>query len=403
MSDSPSVESMARRLPFASIVEGLQTSGVAAWDSHYRALARQEAGEDIIVLSVGDPDFATPEIIVNSAINSLQQGRTRYSPSEGIPALLQAIADLESARLGCSVTADQLVVCQGAQSALFATVRCLAEAGDEVIVLDPAYLTFQGVIAATGATMVAVPMQREGGGFTLDLAALEQAVTPRTQAILLNFPHNPSGALLSESEWDSIGNLLSRHNLWLISDEVYADMCYEQPFHSPARRSEFRQRTVVIRSLSKSHAMTGWRVGWIVAPPELIHHLRNLLSCMQFGGSAFVQDAAVTALTQPILEVEQMRLAYQQRRDQVIEHINTIPALQILPPAAGIFCIVDVRDTGLSGLQFAERLLAQTGVSVLPGEAFGETLAGHIRISLCASDTELSAGLNRIKEFINSL
>lgn len=394
--------SRAAGLTFSSVVNGLAAGGNDAWTVHFAAQKREAAGEDVIILTVGDPDFDTPSAISDRAVESLRSGKTHYVASGGIPALRRVIAETESRRLGREILPQQVVMTPGAQCALYAAMRCLVEPGDEAIVFEPAYVTFQGVVAATGADLVGLPLQQDQGGFSLDLAGLEAAITPRTRVILMNFPHNPSGAMLSQEEWDGLCQIAQTHDLWLISDEVYADICYQNAFISPLARQDMADRCLVARSLSKSHAMSGWRVGWLLAPEDLVVHVRNLLNSMLFGNPEFIQEAAVTALTASIPQVAEMKAAYRRRRDLLVQALGAIPGLQVISPAAGIFCLMDVRGCGLDDLDFATRLLDEEGVSVLPCGSFGAQLTGFVRLSLCQKEERLSEACARIGRFVEN-
>ncbi|HHJ4328314.1 TPA: pyridoxal phosphate-dependent aminotransferase [Klebsiella pneumoniae] len=380
---------------FSKLTQRIAGDGAAAWDIHYRALARQAAGDDVLVLSVGDPDFDTPEPIVQAAIDSLRAGNTHYSNVRGKLPLRQAIASRHSQRSGQAVDADQVVVLAGAQCALYAVAQCLLDPGDEVLVAEPMYVTYEAVFGACGAQVVPVPVRSEDG-FCVQPQALAARIGPRTRAIALNSPHNPSGASLSRASWQAIAELCVAHDLWLISDEVYSELLFDGEHISPASLPGMAGRTATLNSLSKSHAMTGWRVGWVVGPPALCGHLENLALCMLYGSPDFIQDAACTALEADLPELAQMREAYRQRRDRVCQALQDCPGLRPLKPAGGMFVMVDIHATGLSAQDFGERLLADHGVSVLAGEAFGPSAAGHIRLGLVLDEPALVEACRRI-------
>ncbi|MFI0474227.1 pyridoxal phosphate-dependent aminotransferase [Halomonas sp. HMF6819] len=379
---------------YSRLTQRIAGEGAAAWDIHYRALARQAAGEEITVLSVGDPDFATPEPIIESAVSSLQGGATHYSDVQGKAALREAIAD-GYRRQGLAVGADNVIVMAGAQCGLYATAQCLLDSGDEVLVCEPNYVTYEAVLRATGAEMVRVPLDRDAA-FRLDVAALERAVTPRTRAILLNSPHNPTGQLIDASTWEAVAALCHRHDLWLICDEVYAELIFDGEHVCPATLEGMASRCVVVSSLSKSHAMTGWRLGWVVGPEALIQHLSNLALCMLYGCPDFIQDAAHAALTAPPPGLDAMRDAYRARRDAVCQALEESSAVAAIRPPAGMFLMVDIRATGLSSQAFADRLLDEERVSVLSGEAFGPSAAGFVRLSLTVDAETLVEASRRL-------
>lgn len=356
----------------------------------------------MIVLSIGDPDFDTPEPIVEAAIQSLRAGNTHYSEAGGIGPLREAIARHVSQRVEREISAERVVFLPGAQASLFAVCQCVLESGDEVITPDPTYVTYEAVIASTGATTVRVPLRAENG-FHLQAEDVAARITPRTRALLITNPHNPTGANLTRAEVEALGNLCREHDLWLIADEVYADLTYDRPHVSPLQFPDLEERVAIVSSLSKSHAMTGWRHGWAIGPEELAHHLHRLAICMLYGSPQFIQDAGCIALSAPLPELEMMRAAYRRRADILLEGLADAPGITPYRPEAGMFVLVDVRGTGLDGWGFAEGLFEAEGVSTLPGEGFGTTSAGHVRISLAVDDERLLEACRRIRRYTEGL
>ncbi|WP_214511989.1 pyridoxal phosphate-dependent aminotransferase [Pseudomonas brassicacearum] len=380
---------------FSALTQRITGDGAAAWQIHDRALAMREQGMDVLLLSVGDPDFDTPPAIVEAAVASLRAGETHYSDSRGLHSLRASIARRHQQRSGQPVGAGHVTVLPGAQSAVYAVAQCLLDPGDEVIVAEPMYVTYEAVFGACGAKVVPVPVSPENA-FRVQPADVARLITPRTRAMLLNSPNNPSGASLPLTTWQALAHLCIDHDLWLISDEVYSDLLYEGEHISPAGLPGMAERTVTINSLSKSHAMTGWRVGWAIGPETLAEHLANLSLCMLFGLPDFVQRGAQVALERELPEVARMREEYRQRRDLVCAILDDCPGLKPVRPDGGMFVMVDVRETGLAAQVFAERLLDGYGVSVLAGEAFGPSAAGHIRIGLVVGRGELIQACQRI-------
>ena len=389
-------------MKYASIVNRLDTAAAYAWAIHDKARKRQLNGEDIILLSIGDPDFETPQAITQAAINSLKAGRTHYGFFAGEPALRQAIADRHARFTGQVVSVDQVVICPGAQNALYAAALCLVEPGDEVLVPEPRYVTYESVVDAAGAIRIDVPLDVERG-FHLDPAKLEAAVTDRTRMILLNTPHNPTGMVMTREELDGVAQVALRHDLWVVCDEVYADLTFDVPHISVCSLPQIADRSVSLGSLSKSHAMQGWRIGWVIAPPDLAQHLVNLVKPMHYGLSPFLQDAAVVALTEQHPETEAMHREYRERRDLVCSRINAMPGLACSWPEGSMFLLVDVRGTGLDGENFAWGLLDQVGVSLLPGTGFGASVTGHVRFSLTMPIAVLADACDRIERYARSL
>lgn len=387
---------------FASIVNRLDTAAAHAWLIHDQARKRRNKGEDIILLSVGDPDFDTPRAITQAAIKSLRAGRTHYGFFAGDPALRQAIADKHAAGIGQPVSPDQVVICPGAQNALYAATLCLVEPGDEVLVPEPRYVTYESVVDAAGATRVDVPLDVDRG-FHLDPAKLEAALTDRTRMILLNTPHNPTGMVMTRKELEGVAEVALRHDLWVVCDEVYAELTFDVPHISICSVARIADRSVAIGSLSKSHAMQGWRIGWVIAPPELAKHLVNLVKPMHYGLSPFLQDAALVALTEHHAETEAMKREYRERRDLVCTRINAMPGLACSWPEGSMFLLVDVRGTGLDGERFAWGLLEHGGVSLLPGTGFGASVTGHVRFSLTMPLATLDEACDRIERYARSI
>lgn len=382
---------------YSALTHRIAGEGSAAWDIHYRALALREQGRDVLLLTIGDPDFDTPRPVVQAAIDSLLAGDTHYSDVRGNLALRSCIARCHHQRTGQIVDAEHVVVLPGAQCAVFSVAQCLLDPGDEVLVAEPMYVTYEGVFGACGARVVPVPVRAEQG-FRLDPQEVAARISPRTRAMLINSPNNPSGASLSLDDWQVLARLCMEHDLWLISDEVYGDLLYEGQHLSPGGLPRMGGRTATINSLSKSHAMSGWRVGWVIAPPALAGHLSNLALCMLYGLPDFIQNAAVVALTRELPELPRMREEYRQRRDLVCTLLGQCPGLRPVRPDGGMFVMVDVRRTGQGAQAFAERLLEGYGVSVLAGEAFGPSVVGHIRIALVLDRERLAEACRRIAQ-----
>ena len=387
---------------FSSRIERLHGEGSDAWIVHDRAVTRIHRGDEIYLLSIGDPDFETPAPIRQAAVNALATGRTHYSPSGGEPALRAAIADRASKTIGMTVDSGQVIIYPGAQAALFALAQCLFDPGDEVIVPEPAYVTYEAMLGAAGAIMKQIPLRPERA-FHLDPDDIARAIGPRTRGIMLNFPHNPTGAVLTREEAEATAELCRRHDLVLISDEVYSALNFTGEFVSPASLPEMAERTAVVSSLSKSHAMTGWRCGWSITSMALAGQLEKLVRCMHFGVAQFVQDAGVAAFLQADREAAELRAAYLGRARVVVDRLRDVGGVACRLPEAGMYVFADVRGTGLDGKRFASDLLDATGVAVTPGEGFGPSGAGHVRITLGTSEHRLGEACDRIAGFVESL
>ncbi len=390
---------MARELVAATRFSG---SCARAFDLADLAYDLEEQGKDIIHLSVGDPDFDTPAPIVDSAIASLRAGRTHYSPIPGDPKLRHAIAAQASKQYRQEVDADQVIVFSGAQNALFATMMSLSQPGDEVLLVEPAYTTYDAVASAGGASPTRVALSGKNN-FQLDASLVEAAITDRTRVILINSPCNPSGAVFEADKITDLVALCHEKEIWLVSDEVYWPYIYNGQHASPYSESNGPEITFIINSLSKSHAMTGWRIGWVIAPADVAHHLIDLAQCMLFGVNQFVQDAAVTAFASETPETLEIRQAFRERRDCLCTGLQSIPELIVYPPDGGMFLLVDVSKTKLNGFEFAEQLLHSVGVSVVPGFGFGESLVDFVRIGYLSQPSILEEAAKRIGSFVESI
>lgn len=374
-----------------------------AWTVHFLGAKRRAAGEDIILLSIGDPDAPTPAPIVDAAKASLDRGNTKYNDLQGQPELRAAIAAWNEHLTGVAVAPEQVTVFSGAQCALFAACQCLLDPGSEVIGFDPMYVTYPATIAAAGGVLKRVPLDPDRA-FRPDLAALEAARTEKTRAVLMNFPNNPTGAVLEPDDLAAIADFCVRHDLWLISDEVYAALVFEGRHLSPLALPGMAERTVIVSSLSKSHAMTGWRVGWTIGPPALSPHTVNLALCMLYGQPGFIQDAAAIgilgALEGQMAEIASMRATYKARRDRACALFRNLPGCRLHVPTAGMFIMLDIRALGWSATRFALLLLEEEGVAVLPADPFGKVAQGHLRISLTAPEDRIAEAAARLGRFL---
>jgi arginine:pyruvate transaminase len=384
---------------YASITRRLEGLGADKWALHFAALAKIRGGENVVMLSIGEPDFAAPRAVAAAAIRGIEAGRVKYSSGRGEMNVLNAIAARYARRTGRAISTDQVIFMPGTQSALFATMMALVETGDDVIVPEPFYVTYDGIVAATGARQVPVATRPESG-FHLKPADLSRAITPQTRVLLLNSPSNPSGAVLSEQEIAEIGAVCAEHDVWIVSDEVYeglvfGNVAFASPFDDPA----LAERTVVVSSLSKSHSMTGYRAGWAVGPEEFCARMLPFAEAMLFGCQPFIQDAAAFALSQEFEECARMQTALEQRGRRTVEILQQSSSVKASMPEGGMFVFADVRPTGLSGQAFALGLLNEENIVVMPGEAFGKAGAGHVRISLTAPLEILEPAIGRIAAF----
>ena len=381
-------------MKFSPLVERISGEGANAWVTHYEAAAARDRGEDVIILSIGDPDINAPAAVIERTVERLRSGDTHYTPAGGRLPLREAIAHAHTTRTGQMVQADNVLCLSGTQNALFVASLCLAGAGDEVITFDPLYPTYTATIEVSGARLVRAPT---GPGLRPDLRALKSLITPRTRAIFWATPNNPSGVILNESELAAIGEIAREHHIWLVSDEVYAGLASGGKV--PGLAATLPDRVVTLGSLSKSHAMPGFRAGWLVGPTELTRHAQALSMCMLFGLPGFIQEAAVAALSIAPDTERRLREFCDARRERFVAGLAGIPKVRALAPQAGMFLLLDVGDTGLSGYEFMRALYERRQVSVLDGAAFGKQTAHYVRICFATEEATIDAACQRIRQF----
>ena len=379
---------------YASITDRLQNLGSEKWAIHADARRMKREGQPVIELTIGEPDVPPDPALLSEAVRAMHAGRYRYSNGRGEPSVVDAIVRKYQKRRA-DVTAENVLCFPGTQTALFAVMLGLVEAGDAVLVGDPLYATYEGVIRATGAAQVAVPLRPENG-FHMKAADLEAAITPQCRALLLNTPHNPTGAVLTAQEIAELGAVCRRHDLWIVCDEVYEQLVFGAAFASPFDDPALAERTIVVSSISKSHAAPGFRSGWTVGPTDFCTRLLAVSETMLFGGQPFIADMTAYALDNPIATAASMRETYKARAARFAAALARAPGLTPLPPEAGMFIVVDVSRTGMSGEDFAWALLREEGVAVMPGSSFGRQAEGFIRLSLTVPDSHIDEACRRI-------
>lgn len=383
----------------AAILDRLSGLGGAKWQVHFRARALRAEGRDVIELTIGEPDVPTPPALAETAIRALRDGRTGYSNGRGEPGLLRALADRYSARRGRDIGTDQILCFPGTQTTLYAVLTGLVGPGDEVLVGDPMYATYEGLIRATGAGMVPVPLRAENG-FRMSAEDLAARITPASRVIFLNSPHNPTGSVLTRQDIAAIGALAQAHDLWILCDEVYEEMVFDGvSFTSPLDLPELADRVIVASSISKSHAAPGFRSGWCVMPAALAEAMLPLSETMLFGNQPFIADMTTEAVRQPSDVAAGMRTRFANRAGIIARKLDGVAGLRVHRPEAGMFALVDVGAVTPDGEAFALALLEQSGVAVMPGASFGETLKSWLRVSLTQPDDRIAAACDRIADF----
>lgn len=387
---------------YASITDRLADLGSEKWKIHLRGREMRALGKPLIELTIGEPDVEPDPLLLDACDTAMRAGRTRYSNGRGEAPILAALAQKYTRRTGREITAQNILCFPGTQTALFAVMLGLVENGDKVLVPDPYYATYEGLVRGPGAELVPVPLEA-ANGFHLMPEDLEAAIVPGCRVLLLNSPHNPSGAVLSRAEIAAIGEICRKHDLWIVSDEVYEDLTFGAAFASPLDIESLEDRTIVASSISKSHAAPGFRSGWAVGPAEFCRRLLPLSESMLFGSQPFISDMTAFALTHELPTAALMRRQYAARADLVVDRLDGVGGLRAMRPEAGMFVLVDVRATGLDGQEFASRLLEERYVSVMPGGSFGNAAKYLIRLSLTVPDAQLSEACDRIASFARDL
>ena len=373
----------------------------SAFEVLARARALERQGRHIIHLEIGEPDFATPQAVVDAGVAALHAGATHYTPSPGILELRQAIAEEMSLSRGIDVDSGSVVVAPGAKPILFFALLALVEAGDEVICPDPGFPIYESMIRYGGGTVVGVPLP-EHLDFRLDIGALRAAVSPRTKLIIINSPANPTGGILERADLEAIAALAIERDLLVLSDEIYSRMIYEGEHRSIAEIDGMRDRTIILDGFSKTYAMTGWRLGYGVMPPDLAAQVSRLITNSVSCTASFTQLAGVEALTGDQAPVEAMMAEFRRRRTVIVEGLNLLPGVRCAMPRGAFYAFPNITGTGLSSQELAGLLLEEAGVAALSGTAFGPGGEGYLRLSYANSVENIREALARIDRFLRA-
>lgn len=383
---------------FSAMSARLEGDDSPVWAVHDEALVRQAAGEDVYLLSVGDPDLATLPATVRAAIDSLEKGRTHYAPGRGELGLRQIIADIELRASAKPCDPDEVVIYPGATNAIYSVLACLLDIGDDIVVMEPMYVGYDGIFRALALNKIGVPLDVDSG-FAFDLASVKEAITDATRLVFINTPGNPAGNIIPSDALQDLAAYCLDRNIWLVCDEVYSMITFDGEHVSLRKAAESLDNVIIVDGMSKSHAMTGWRLGWTVAPRDVADRLLAFTSSTIFGCCQFVQDAASHALINDEEYINGVREEYRQRRNYVCERVRDIQGLSCKVPEAGMFVMIHVDLADTNGLEFAQQLLADQGVSVLPGVGFGECTSGYVRVSLAQPINILRPAFDRIEKF----
>ena len=364
-----------------------------------RARELEAQGKHVVHLEIGEPDFDTPQHIVDAGVAALKDGFTHYGPSAGLPEVRQVIIDEVNRTRGLNLGPHHVVITPGAKPILFFTALAAIETGDEVIYPDPGFPIYESVISFVGANPVAIPL-RESNDFQMDIDELKRLITPRTKMIIINSPGNPTGGVLSRDQLAAIAELAVKHDLWVLSDEIYGRIIYEDKQESITQFDGLVERTIILDGLSKAYAMTGWRLGYGVMPNDLAFLVSRLMTNSNSCTASFSQRAIIAALQGTQKPTEDMVAEFRRRRDMLVAELNSIPGFSCRNPRGAFYAFPNITGTGRKSRELAEKLLEDAGVAVLSGTAFGEHGEGYLRLSYANSPENLREAVRRIREYI---
>jgi aspartate aminotransferase len=366
-----------------------------------RAKQMEREGKSIIHLQIGEPDFDTPKNICDAAIKAIRDGYTHYAPSGGIPEAREVCAEYMSKTRRIEVTPEQTIIMPGCKPLIFCAMIALINDGDEVIVPNPGYPTYRSVTRFLGAKPVPVKL-REENDFRFLVEDLEALITPKTRMLILNSPENPSGGMLTWEDLEAIHEVAKKHDLWILSDEIYSRIVYDVDFKSIASIPGAMERTIAIDGMSKTYAMTGWRLGFASMPKQLADYMFTLAINNFSSTATFSQYAMIEGLTGPQDEIDRMVAQFRRRRDVIVDGLNAIDGITCLRPEGAFYVFPNITGTGLTSNEFAEMMLEEAGVACLSGTAFGEYGEGYVRFSYANSVENIQEGLGRIQKVLAS-
>jgi len=376
-----------------------------------RANALEAQGRKIIHFEIGQPDFPTPANVSEVGMDAIHTGKTRYNPPAGLPDLRKTIARHMSERLdldpstgsGQRIGPERVVVGPGAKPGLFFPTLALVSPGDEVIYPDPGFPTYEAMVRVAGGTPVPIPL-REENQFSFDREAFDAKISDRTKLIVINSPANPTGGVIPFDDLKHIAEKAREHDAWVLSDEIYSRLVYDgETAHSIAEIDEMLDRTVIVDGFSKTYSMTGWRLGYMIAPPALAERLELLLTHAVGCTATFTQYAGIEALTGPQESVARMASEYQRRRDRMLELVNAIPGVHSQKPQGAFYLFPNVKSYGLSSKEIAARLIDEAGVAVLAGSDFGAGGEGYLRLVYATSMEDIEEGVEKMMAWFKSL
>ena len=368
-----------------------------------KAKAMEAQGRHIIHMEIGQPDFKTPQNIIDAAYKAMNDGFTGYTPTPGLPQARQTIAEYAARQKNIKTSADEVVIVPGGKPVMFFTMLMLVQPGDEVVYPNPSFPIYESCINFAGGVPVPIRLSAERD-FRIDLEAFKKLITPKTKLVLLNNPSNPTGSVLQKEDILAIADILrDRPDIFILSDEIYDRLVFDGSVFSIASLPEFKDRTIILDGFSKTYAMTGWRIGYGIMHPELASHMEMLMVNSNSCTAAFSQIAGIEALTGPQDSVDLMRSAFMERRDWLVAALNDIPGISCCLPKGAFYAFPDISSFGISSNEFASRLLEEAGVAAAGGTAFGAFGEGYIRLSYATSLDNIKIALKRISDFTKTL
>ena len=382
-------------------IQQITTDGSDGWEILYKSRAMIARGQDVLELTIGEHDIRTDPTILAAMHQAALGGHTGYASVPGTPELRRAVAARIQERTGVPTSHKNVLITPGGQAGLFAAILCATDPGDGVVHLDPYYATYPTSIRA--ASCVPMPIKTGPENDFQPSAADLATCRDGARAFLMNSPNNPTGTVYSTETMQAIAEYVQRNELTLISDEVYDTQIWSGAHVSPRALPNMAERTIVIGSMSKSHAMTGSRIGWAIAPEEAIENMIDLATNTTYGVAGFVQDAALFALSQGEVFEDEIAAPFKRRREIALNILQGFPNIPIIAPRGGMYLMLDIRKTGLSGIEFANRLLDERSIAVMPGESFGDSAAGHIRVAMTIADGRFGDALRGLCKFGESL
>ncbi len=371
--------------------------GEAAFEVLAKAQELERKGKDILHFEIGEPDIETPENIAQAGIKAIKNKKTHYVPSIGITELRKAVqVEVEKTR-GYRPKLEQIVITPGLKPGIFFSMLAIVNPGDEVIYPDPGYPTYGSVTSYLGAKGVLVPLL-EKNEFRMNPDDIQKRITNKTKLLIVNSPQNPTGSVMTKSELKTIAELAEEHNFYVVSDEIYSKMTYDTLHYTPTAIDKAKERTILLDGFSKYYAMTGWRLGYMVAPIKMADRLKDFLVSAVSCTAAFTQWAGIEALTGNQDFISEMMIRFKEKRDKIVNGLNTIPGFHCLKPNGAFYVFPNIKKTGMSSQKCADHLLYNAGIASLPGTAFGPYGEGYLRFSYATTLENIDCAINRMKK-----